>query len=207
MDYTTPLLSGDTLHESDPPDILTRARWRFFTLVDYISKTLRSIKDATQESIYLSLASITNALEACTTERLLRDVGRASAPSDCPEGNVRLHELCKSCTLFSQRSAALSSLDDSNSRPDWPPQQRYRLCTVAHLRRLNGRCHFCTILHSLVSRLISLGIVKIVDKSWLDLCILPHKTPWEHNSIRLDALLYPSGLFVGSFDLRLFEGM
>lgn len=150
--------------------------------MDYISKTLRSTKDAIQGAIYPSLASATKC-------------------------NVTLHELCKSCKLFAQRSVALSWLDGSHPHSDWPPLESYRLCTVAHLRQLNGRCHFCTILHFFLSRLISLGILETVDKSWLDLRILPNKTPWKHDSIRLDALLYPSNLYVGSFDLCLFGGM
>jgi hypothetical protein len=181
-------------------------KWRFYTLV-YTSKTFRFTKKAVQEAVYLVGASATNALEACTTTRLLPDIGGTSTSTTCPEGNVRLHELCKACTLFTQRSVAPSWLDGSNPRSDWPSRENYRLCTVGHLRRLNGLCHFCTALYFFVSRLLSSGKVGNVDKSWLYLCFVPYHKPWEHDSVQLVARLYPQGLHVKSFDLRLLAGM
>jgi hypothetical protein len=158
----------------------------------YISKRDGSTKHVVQNFIYLGLATASNALEACTPKRLLCDVGSASAPTICSEDNVRLHELCKACTLYTQRSVALSWLDGSKSRSDWPPRERYRLCTVAHLRRLNGRCHFCTSLYHFVSRWVShWGVTENVHKSWLYLRIWPHHKPWEYGWVQLSASLNP----------------
>lgn len=172
-----------------------------------IGETFRSTKEEFEEDVYLSLASATNVLEARTTERLLHDERHASAPTTCPEGYARLHELCKACTLFTQRSVALSWLDSSKPRSDWPPRERYRLCTVAHLRRFNGECHFCTVLHFFVSRLLSPKKVEDSDKSWVYLKISRYREPWVYNSIRFDASLYPRHEFLGGFDLCPLAGM
>ena len=140
--------------------------------MDYASKALQFTKKAFD----LSVASTTNVLKARITRAFLHNVGRASDPT-CPEGIVRLHQLCKACTLFTQRSVALSWLDDSNPRTDWPPQERYRLCTVAHLQRLNGRCHFCTVLYTFVGRVREPGRHWDIDKSWLYLEIQDDHKP------------------------------
>jgi hypothetical protein len=181
--------------------------------MDYISKALRSTKNTIQNPIYFGLASATNVLEARTTERLLRDERHASAPGECPEGNVRLHELCKACTLFTQRSVDLSRVDGSNYDSAWLPVERYRLCTVGHLRRLNGRCHLCTALYYLVSRSTSSGPVGSVDRNWLYLSVWQYRTSEENGSANLQIYIRPcaSGFlatsYVGALDLCLLEGM
>jgi hypothetical protein len=182
-------------------------------------ETFRSTKEEFEEDVYLSLASATNVLEARTTERPLHDERHASAPTTCPEGYARLHELCEACALFTKRSVALSWLDGSKPHSDSPPRERYRLCTVAHLRRSNGHCHFCTVLHFFVSRLLSPRKVEDSDKSWLYIRILSDHEPWEHGSVRLFASLQRSNskaerslyslqrTFVKTFDLCLLAGM
>jgi hypothetical protein len=196
----------DTLHKShppNPPNLLIKTQQRFHRLRDHIFQTLNYTKDA----IHLGLASATDAPEIRTTKRLLRDVGRASSPSERSEGNVRLHELCEACTLFSQQSVTMSWLDDRKCHSDWPPQECYRLCTVAHLRRSNGHCHLCTALYYFVSQMKSFGTVRIGDKSWLYLDIVSNHKPWEHGSVQLTARLSPGGHFVKTFDLCLLAGM
>ncbi|OWY42127.1 HET-like protein [Alternaria alternata] len=96
-------------------------------------ETFRSTKEEFEEDVYLSLASATNVLEARTTERPLHDERHASAPTTCPEGYARLHELCEACALFTKRSVALSWLDGSKPHSDSPPRERYRLCTQLRL--------------------------------------------------------------------------
>lgn len=169
----------------------------------FIKKTFSFSKDAIQKHVYLGLASATNAVEGFTTKELLPGVGCASAHSECPKGNVRLHELCKACTLFSRRTVALGWLDGSHPHSDWPPRKRYRLCTVAHLRRLNGRCHLCTALYYFVSR----AAAENADTSWVYLEIGNFPEPWKHDSIRIDASLTSSVMDVGSFNLYLLAGM
>lgn len=199
----------DTSHESDTAHSLIKTKKLSYTLKHKIARNLRGPKYAIQEAFYLRLASVTNALEARTAKLLLRDVGRASAPNECPEGNVRLHDLCKTCTRFSQHSVALRWLDDSNPHSNRPPRERYRLCTVTHLRRWNGRCHFCTSLYFFVSwfqRVIPRRLENW-DKEWLYLYIDPDCKPWEHGSVRLDVWLYPRDVLIKTFDLRRLAGM
>lgn len=198
MDYTS--------YKSHTTDSSTKTQQPFYRLRDYIFQTFNYTKNAIREPIYLGLESATDALEIRTTKRLLRDVGRASSPSECPEGNVRLHELCKACKLFTRRSVTLSWLDGCKRRSDWPPRECYRLCTVAHLQRFDGSCHFCTALYHFVSQVKSLGTVKIGDKSWLYLSIVNDHKPWEHNSVQLTARLFPGRHFVKTFDLCLLAG-
>jgi hypothetical protein len=192
----------------------TKTQRRFSRLTDYVYKIIHSPKDAIQEPIYPSLASATDAAEAHPTERLSSDVGRASTPTTCPEGTVRLHVLCESCTLFAQHSVTLSWLDGSNPHSYRPPRERYRLCTVAHLRRLDGRCHLCTALCFFVSSWISRHeITENVDKSWLYLGIWSGYKPWEHDSLQLSASIdrssvgsYSNSNTVKRFDLCLLAG-
>jgi hypothetical protein len=202
--------TGGTPHRSvTSSSLLSFGSWSLsepsLTVTDYIFKILRSINEA----ILLGLAFATNALEACTTKRLLREVGCTPAPSICPEGNVRLHELCKACTLFTRCSVAPGWLDGSNPHSDWPPRERYRLCTVAHLRRLNERCHFCTALYYFVLRLESstFGKVGTLDNRWLYLCIQPDHKPWKQGSVQFSARLYPQELHFKAFELHLLAGM
>ncbi|KAF7677344.1 hypothetical protein GT037_004203 [Alternaria burnsii] len=190
-------MSDDTSFRLANLRVPSKTKELSYALNYYISET----KDVIRKPIYLGLASATNALEACTTNRLLRDVGRSSAPSICPEGNVRLHELCKACALFAQRSVALNWLDRSNPRTAWPPRGRYQLCTVAHLRRLNGHCHLCTICYFLVVK--SSWTPGDLYNNWIYLEILPWRQHWQDSSIVLNASLYPSRGIVGQFSLSL----
>jgi hypothetical protein len=172
-----------------------------------------STKEVIQETLRLGIGHATNSLEARTVRQLLHDVGRtsalghASAPVICPEDHVKLHELCKACKLFTQRAVALKWLDDSIPHSNWPPRERYRLCTVAHLQRLNGRCHFCTTLYYFVARLKSYGSDGDLDNNWLYFDILQGHKPWEHGYVELVASLYPRHLYVKKLDLCLQEGM
>lgn len=159
-------------------------------------------------AVHSVFASAMNRTEARNKKDLLNDAGRTPFPSEYPEGSVTLHKLCNACITFTQSSRAIKWLDESQFDSPWPPRVDHRLCTVAHLRRLNGHCHLCTILYFYVTHTRTYqDQAQDLDKQWLYLDISSVWKPSEHGSIKLIARLYPTHDHVTTFDLRVLEGM
>jgi len=56
------------------------------------------------KAVHPVVASAGNALEARSPKNLLDKVGRNMPASACPNGAVKLHELCELCTMFAEPS-------------------------------------------------------------------------------------------------------
>lgn len=85
------------------------------------------------------------------------DGGTPSAP----DGSLKLHQLCNNCTQFIRGPGNLGDNEDNQYNKGYDDKKDdkddflswmesivdYKLCTIAHLKEMDGVCHLCTIIH------------------------------------------------------------